>query len=225
MANFDDWLSEQLNRLDIDAEVYGEYVKGIMGDTEQNIEERVTTVSEILSSALPEEVDLTPFQSGLTDEWTKVEREMAQEQAQKLKAKKDAEEKVLEEEKQKSIAAQQARDEKAKSKKKLSREELALREKVLQEYGFEEESAFDENGHFVSTGPSSTGRASAENDESGGNRNKQLVKDHQKQQREISKTQHEQKVKRDKELLVKDKARKEARKKKTVKKEKQRGCG
>ena len=47
----DEWLSTELNKLDLDIDVYGEYVQGIMSDEEMEWNERVESVMNLVSSA------------------------------------------------------------------------------------------------------------------------------------------------------------------------------
>jgi len=51
-GDFAAWLAGRLEALDLDPDVYVEYVGGIMSDTDQNLEERGSAVTELLSGAL-----------------------------------------------------------------------------------------------------------------------------------------------------------------------------
>lgn len=47
--NFDRWLSEQLEKLEADVEVFSPYIKGIL-DTDETIQEKKESLEEVLSS-------------------------------------------------------------------------------------------------------------------------------------------------------------------------------
>ena len=133
---------------------------------------------------------------------------------------------LLEQGKQEAEAARLAKLEKQKEKESRSMGDVHMRERVLNEYGFTELSSMDENGNvtYISE-EQATGGSSRAIEGVAENSNRGRVRAAQAAERLQSKQEHEKKVAREKDLLMKDKARKEARKKKTVKREKQRGCG
>ena len=47
----DEWLCTELSKLNLDHDIYGEYVKGIMSDNDVELDERIENVMQILSGA------------------------------------------------------------------------------------------------------------------------------------------------------------------------------
>ena len=52
---FDAWLSARLGALDLDADVYAEYVSGILADEDMPLDERAEQASQLVAAALDEE--------------------------------------------------------------------------------------------------------------------------------------------------------------------------
>ncbi|CAK4081615.1 unnamed protein product [Aphanomyces euteiches] len=216
---FETWLCSRLNELSIDSEVYGEYVTGIVADKETDLEERCSTAVDVLRAVVEDETSLDTLAGEIQAQWIAQEQEL-----EKLKIQELEEEKVrLQAEKQEELKLvelnEQKEAEKAQARLHMSKEEIYQREKLLREYGAVGDSEFDEDGNVIFKGQKST------EDVTVVNTNRTQGKIAQQEMREKMKKEHEAKVKREKELLEADRLRKDKAKKRTQKREKQRGAG
>ncbi|KDO21319.1 hypothetical protein SPRG_13210 [Saprolegnia parasitica CBS 223.65] len=216
---FDDWLCKRLDELAIDGEVYGEYVRGIVADEDTDLDERCQTAVDVLRAVVEDDAGLAGLDAQIKAKWLEQEDAAAKKAAQsleqaklELEEKKKAELKLVEENERKEA-------EKAQARQHMTREEMLQREKILNEYGAADSSFLDEDGNVIV-------RETKKTEESGPvNTNKTQAKEHQQAIRDKMKKEHDSKVKRDKELLEADRLRKEKAKRRTQKKEKQRGAG
>ncbi|KAG9405889.1 hypothetical protein AC1031_003805 [Aphanomyces cochlioides] len=218
-TSFEAWLCSRLNELSIDSEVYGEYVTGIVADKETDLEERCSTAVDVLRAVVEDETSLDTLAGEIRAQWIAQEQEL-----EKLKIQELQEEKVrLQAEKEEELKLvelnQQKEAEKAQARLHMSKEEILQREKLLREYGAVGDSEFDEDGNVIFKGQKPTEDVAVVNT----NRTQGKIAQHE--MREKMKKEHEAKVKREKELLEADRLRKDKAKKRTQKREKQRGAG
>ncbi|OQR99965.1 hypothetical protein ACHHYP_03778 [Achlya hypogyna] len=219
---FDDWLCKRLNDLAIDGEVYGEYVRGIVADQDSDLDERCGMAVDVLRAVVEDDTVLDGLADQLKAKWLEQEDAAAKQVAASLELeklrieeKKQAELKLVEENERKEA-------EKALARQNMTREEILQREKILNEYGAADSSFMDEDGNVIIR----EAKARGVSEDSGPvNTNKSQAQAHQQNLRDKMKKEHEQKVKRDKELLEADRLRKEKAKRRTQKREKQRGAG
>ncbi|KAH9091483.1 hypothetical protein Ae201684P_011028 [Aphanomyces euteiches] len=214
---FETWLCSRLNELSIDSEVYGEYVTGIVADKETDLEERCSTAVDVLRAVVEDETSLDTLAGEIQAQWIAQEQEL-----EKLKIQELEEEKVrLQAEKQEELKLVELNEQKEaeKAQARLHMYEIYQREKLLREYGAVGDSEFDEDGNVIFKGQKST------EDVTVVNTNRTQGKIAQQEMREKMKKEHEAKVKREKELLEADRLRKDKAKKRTQKREKQRGAG
>ena len=217
--DFEKWLSDSLDSLQLDSEVYVEYVTDIMKDKDEgSVKERTDIVMSILSGATEESLD--EFKNELQIKWDSKEA-VEQKQLEEDKLKKlEVEDKVakaLEKDKLLALEIEKQKAEDAnKSKKELSEEERQARDRLIKQYGFQDDDV-DEDGNPLEGYKDNN----ADDEEGGGNANKAWVTEQNKAKREKLRDEHQKKVIRDKELLARDKMRKEQdkQKKKTVRKE------
>ncbi|KAF0715317.1 hypothetical protein AaE_011356 [Aphanomyces astaci] len=218
-STFDTWLATRLEELSVDSEVYGEYVKGIVADTETELEERCSTAVDILRAVLGDDAALDTMAGELQAKWTEHEIEVVELKAQELEKAK-ARHLVEKMEELKLVELnKQAEADKAQARSHMSKEELQQREKILRDYGAVGDSEFDEDGNVIFKGSQQTEELSAVNT------NRGQGKVAQQELRDKMKKEHDAKVKREKELLEADRLRKDKAQKRTQKREKQRGCG
>ena len=227
------WVRAKVSSLNLDASVYVEYALGLLQDEDMDISERVSSVIAVFTSAAdglvaPAMLDSILDVSKMTHD-VKNLLEAATQQAQKEEAWQLAQKKLqglqLREQQchEAEEAVERAKQVAAARLKSLTREELAAREQLVNEYGFTVMSELDENDRVV---PIKKKKKETTVDEEGPcNTNKARVQQAQIAMRDKMKKQHEEHVKYEKELLAKDRARKDKTKKRTMKKEKQRGCG
>merc|ERR1711920_896696 len=70
MDQFDSWLSDELVKLGVDADVYKDFVKGIIQDDDTEMDERIDAVEELVSSVMEEEGSvLDAFLKVLPTKW------------------------------------------------------------------------------------------------------------------------------------------------------------
>ncbi|RHY85834.1 hypothetical protein DYB26_004300 [Aphanomyces astaci] len=197
--------------------VYGEYVKGIVADTETELEERCSTAVDILRAVLGDDAALDTMAGELQAKWTEHEIEVVELKAQELEKAK-ARHLVEKMEELKLVELnKQAEADKAQARSHMSKEELQQREKILRDYGAVGDSEFDEDGNVIFKG--------SQQELSAVNTNRGQGKVAQQELRDKMKKEHDAKVKREKELLEADRLRKDKAHKRTQKREKQRGCG
>ncbi|RHY07151.1 hypothetical protein DYB25_009731 [Aphanomyces astaci] len=197
--------------------VYGEYVKGIVADTETELEERCSTAVDILRAVLGDDAALDTMAGELQAKWTEHELEVVELKAQELEKAK-ARHLVEKMEELKLVELnKQAEADKAQARSHMSKEELQQREKILRDYGAVGDSEFDEDGNVIFKG--------SQQELSAVNTNRGQGKVAQQELRDKMKKEHDAKVKREKELLEADRLRKDKAQKRTQKREKQRGCG
>mmetsp|Transcript_13327 Transcript_13327/g.20305 ORF Transcript_13327/g.20305 Transcript_13327/m.20305 type:complete len:227 (+) Transcript_13327:276-956(+) len=220
---FNEWLVSKLESLSLDSEVYCEYVSGIMGDSDMDLNERAETVKNLIVSALEDDdpdqkVESLPEE--LVKQWeSKQEADKAQEEAQALAKREELERK---QEEDRRMAKENSEKLEAASKVEMSREERRERERLLNAYAYAEND-FDEDGNItskvISAGDDDLGAMV------GANTNKQRVQEEAQVQRVKAKAAHEAQQKRNKEQQMREKEQKEKKKERTQKKEKRRGCG
>ncbi|CEG41266.1 uncharacterized protein PHALS_11624 [Plasmopara halstedii] len=225
------WVRDKVSLLNLDASVYVDYALGLLQDQDESISERVNSVISVFMGAAD---GLVP--QHVLDEILDVEKmtqdvekllQLKEEEMQKA-SELELEEKTLKDlqlrEKQREEAEEAARQEKQKAAdryKNMTRKEMMAREQLVNEYGLLSLSEFDEDGNVVKV----KDRDKTIDDIGPSNSNRQRAQEAQNSLREKMKKEHEKKVKYEKELLAKDKARNDKTKKRTMKKEKQRGCG
>jgi hypothetical protein len=69
MAHFDLWLGEKLDSLGLDAEVYLEYLTGILSDDAETLESKAESLTGIIQGATGGEQDST-FVLEMCERWT-----------------------------------------------------------------------------------------------------------------------------------------------------------
>eukprot|EP00903_Cladosiphon_okamuranus_P016644 g15350.t1 len=228
-ADFDTWLVDKLDALGLDAEVYGGYVSGIMGDEDNPQEERLDSVIEILSGAAEEEASLDDFRSSLKEKWeVRVGLEKKEKEAVKAAKLREMESKKEEERRQVEEADKERRA-KAEKKGERSAEELAERARLLGEYGYDSDPV-DEEGNPLppEEGADGEGGVSSAADSLeeayGKNLNKERVRQEVAAKRDAIKKSHHATALQNKIALEADKMRKEMAKnaRKTTKGERKR---
>ncbi len=229
MAAFD--LTAELTKLSLDTDVYEGYVTGIMDDEDAgSLEERVEAVLEILRGATEGLQDLTSFAATLTTQWqASKDAEAAQAASLKDAGKEEEVRRYQERLEQDKKAAQEEEVRQAEELRARNRGDRAAardREALLNKYSFDAGNMVDEEGNLVATaGGGKKGAGGNEADEVlgsllGSNSNKAQVEAAARAVRDKAKAEHAKKVIREKELLLKDKMKKEAEKRRTQKKEK-----
>lgn len=194
-------------------------------DEETPLEERIETVMGVLGTATEEDQDLASFAEGLGAYWR---RKAAAAKVHAGGPSADQAKEVLafqarlEAEKQAAEAAARRAAEELQQRTR-DRQESRGREVLLNKYGFDAD-CVDEDGNVVASA-SGCGADAELGAVFGGNANKAQVAEAAKAQREAAKAQHAKKVAREKGLLLQQKVKKEAEKRRTQKREKQRGCG
>ncbi|CAM9416036.1 unnamed protein product, partial [Scytosiphon promiscuus] len=233
-TSFDTWLVEKLDTLGLDAEVYGGYVTGIMGDEDNPEEERVDSVMEILSGAAEEETGLDEFRSALKERW-EVRSARARPRRDSLLAARRRPSwqqqhcSALPEERRQVEEADKARKAKAAKVVQRSAEERAERARLLGEYGYDSDPV-DEEGNPLppeegAEGEPGTSAASDSLGEAyGKNLNKEWVRQEIAAKRDAIKKTHHATALQNKIALEADKMRKEMAKnaRKTTKGERKR---
>ncbi|CBJ30946.1 hypothetical protein Esi_0226_0020 [Ectocarpus siliculosus] len=227
-SSFDTWLVDKLDALGLDAEVYGGYVTGIMGDEDNPQEERIESVIEILSGAAEEDNDLGEFRSALNERWDmKVEHEEKEKEAAKAAKQKEMDSKK-EEERRQVEEADKARRAKADKRVQRSAEEQAERARLLGEYGYDSDPV-DEEGNPLPPEEGGDGEGGSSAGDSlgeayGKNLNKERVREEVAAKREAIKKTHHATALQNKIALEADKMRKEMAKnaRKTTKGERKR---
>lgn len=241
-------------------QVYTAYIEGIMSEDDVSLEERIESVLGFLKAATEE--DLSSFGEELKALWT-AKLNQATQTAAEADAKKGeymkAQQERLDAEKQVALEEQQRQAEEIFARQQ-NRAEVRGREALLNKYGFDTD-AVDEEGNVIAAlnAPTADYELGAM---LGSNANKAQVQEAARAQREKAKDEHAKKVAREKELLLKQKMKKEVsdllstclsigvfncrsypfeyfskdsykipciptqmEKKRTMKREKQRGCG
>jgi hypothetical protein len=198
-------------------------------DDEGELDERVESVVGVLSSTTEE--PLEGFAEELKRHW--LQREAAEEAARGAGPTAEQAKEVqafqarLAKEVQAAEEAARAAELQMQQRQRGDRTEARGREAILNKYGFDAD-AVDEDGNLVASASSGGGGSGVDAELGamlGTNANKAQVAEAARIQRLQAKLQHEKKVEREKELLAKQKMKKEMEKRRTQKKEKQRGCG
>ncbi|KAI9914983.1 hypothetical protein PsorP6_006971 [Peronosclerospora sorghi] len=225
------WVKGKVSCLNLDASVYVEYALSLLQDEDMDIPERVTNVIAVFSGAadglvakeiLDRTLDASKMIQDVENFLQAEQYESEQNKEMELAEKKLKEVELREKERQEAEEAAERERRKAGERfKNMTREEIAAREQFISEYGFTVMSEFDEEGNVVKIKDKEKGSE----DVGPMNSNKLRVQEAQNAMRVKMKVEHEKKVKHEKELLAKDKARKDKAKKRTMKREKQRGCG
>ncbi|XP_006818362.1 coiled-coil domain-containing protein 43-like [Saccoglossus kowalevskii] len=213
MDGFDVWLSDKLARLEIDQEVFGTYITGILETDDSSYDDKTDALVGILSEIAEESVQETCEE--ILKKW---------DESQKLAIIKNEEAKALEKEaKEQAFTALLEKHTSSVTKKEVSAEEKKRKEALLAQYaelsdGEEDEDVEDsvEDCAYLKENNSSIFK----------NTNKDDIKDAEKAKREKSKMEHEKKKERDKLQREKDKQkvidRKDKEKKRTQKQERRR---
>ena len=230
MADFHDWLIAKLNSLSVDAEAFGEYAEGIMTDADTPLEERCEAASAIIEGSIedPDAVDTSNLASELGAAWEKhqaakqssVLAQAAEQQS--LAAKRAADD--VEAAKQAAVEAEK----KERAKSQLSKEDRKARHQLLNQYGveLEGEDVFDEEGNIRKD--QKAGGAAGPVDALATpfvNPNKAMEKAAAVRQREVAKTEAAKQKAAIKTMQAAEKAKKEKKKEKTVKRERRAGRG
>ncbi|ELR20021.1 uncharacterized protein ACA1_113660 [Acanthamoeba castellanii str. Neff] len=207
-AAFHAWLCDALSRVKLEDEAY----VGILKEDTYQPDEKKDAVLEFLASSSEE--DLTAFGDELMAHWNKIEDAKNAEQEEKKKQ---------ETEQLKAVQLQQQKEREEKAKQRaaehqLSKEERLKRRELLERYGYQIETT-DEHGDIVLTENLCDVQDTADVEQ---NDNVSKIVQESQAQREKAREKHQQKVLREKELLLKDQEKKEKRKRKTEKREKRR---
>ncbi|CAM9149865.1 unnamed protein product [Pylaiella littoralis] len=230
ISGFDTWLVDKLDALGLDAEVYGGYVTGIMGDEDNPQEERIDSVIEILSGAAEEDTNLDDFRSSLKQRWeVKLGLEQEVEEAAKAAKQKEMDSRKEEERRQVEEADKQRR---AKAEKIVMRSaaEKAERDRLLGEYGYDSDPV-DEEGNPLppeegGDGEGAVGSSAGDSlgEAYGQNLNKERVRQEVAAKRDAIKKTHHATALQNKIALEADKMKKEMAKnaRKTTKGERKR---
>jgi len=191
MAVFDTWLSEKLNSLSIDEEVYSDYLKSVLD--EEDAETQQESLTEILSGVI--EVGATEVADEIIQAWRK----------QDANAEPAAEEAPLElNANLKALIEQQGQQENTKTIHKKKDGDEYLRQKLLAQYGeVSDEEDEDDGSSDEESAPSEFVNVNA-----------QAVAEKGAAEREKAKKAAAEKKILDKANLQKDKAKKDERKEK-----------
>eukprot|EP01134_Creolimax_fragrantissima_P002690 CFRG2690T1 len=208
MVSFETWLKTHLDTVGLGDDEFVEYIVNILEEESLTRDDKVDSVTSFLESAanVPEE-----FSKHIMNKWD--ENASTENQTSTKLEETDAFSSAF-----KGLAVTETIDlpqDKDKPKKifkeTLSAEDRAMRQAILAQYGNVSESDEDDNSGSESVGV---------------NANKMAVKNAERTQREESKKTHDDKVKRDKMDLAKDKEskaeKKEKRRAATVKQERRR---
>jgi len=210
------WVTDKVARLQLDASVYVEYALGLLQDEDMDVAERVESVIAVFSGAadglvsqetLDQELDASTMAQDVERLLQAEQRQEAQQEELELARKKLKDMQIREQQQQEAQQAAEREKQKAADRlKNMTREEIAAREQLISEYGFTVMSEFDEEGNVVKIKDKE--KASKE-DAGPANSNRQRVQQAQNAMRDKMKKEHDKKVKYEKELLAKDKARKD----------------
>ncbi|KAJ1936185.1 hypothetical protein FBU59_005139 [Linderina macrospora] len=208
------YLKSELSKHGIDDEAIIEYCVGLLDDETMETDEKQEAIAGYLEAVT--EQDLSDLISTALTKTTiaQQEAELAAQAAaqQKLNRALELEKAELEKD------AQEARDPVA--TRQLTMEERRQREKLLMTYGFDvPEIVENANGEAEIVYREATAGTDMGVER---NLNAQIVADKERAVRETSRAAHLKKVEREKELLEKDRLRKEKEKRRTAKKEKRR---
>ncbi|GMF23175.1 unnamed protein product [Phytophthora fragariaefolia] len=232
-AKMEEWVHAKVALLGLDASAYVEYALGLLQDEDMDVSERVASVAAVFAGAADGLVEPAELQAALDEQemardvtrLLQAAQQQSQQQQELELAQKQLRDLQLRERQRQEAehAAQREKQQAAERLKNMTREQIAAREQLISEYGFTVMSEFDEEGNVVKI--KDKDRSAAAADAGPANSNRLRVQQAQSAMRDKMKKEHEKKIKYEKELLAKDKARKDKTKKRTMKREKQRGCG
>jgi len=187
--SFDDWLVEKFTSLNLDQDVYLDYVKSILDDSESDNEELKESLSDILSGVL--ESGAFEISSEIVDIWNKSKVQDVTSNGRDC-LKKDS---------IKALINQKTQEQQTKFLSKKSKNvDNELKQQLLAQYG------------EVSDGEESDDDSEDEVPSTFVNVNAKMVTDKQQQEREKAKKESAEKKVSDKMNLAKDKAKKDDRK-------------
>ncbi|KAI9502307.1 hypothetical protein GGI25_006127 [Coemansia spiralis] len=206
------YLEQELNNVGIDDTAIIEYCTGILEDTSADPEEKLEAIVGYLEAV--SEADFTTIVKQAIDKASEESAEKKKKMQAVAKAKYGQ---ALEEERQELQRDAQERIDIV--KKQLSAEERRQRERLLSAYGGEGMEIVDRpdgEAEIVYKGMEKSREGIVQNS------NTQMVLDRERAQRETNKLAHQKKVEKEKELLERDRLKKEKEKQRTMKKEKRR---
>ncbi|KAJ1731755.1 hypothetical protein LPJ72_003771 [Coemansia sp. Benny D160-2] len=211
------YLDEKLRALGIDDAAIIEYCTGILEDTTTEAEDKQEAILGYLEAV--SEADF----SGVVREAifrlsaasAEKEREQQAEARERLGQALEAEKREL----QDVMAANPARDA---VRREMTMEERRRREQLLSKYDLNDVEIVERPDGEAEIVYRGGGASEKTHDTPVRNSNVQLVLDKEKALRESSRAAHEEKVRKDKELLERDRLKKEKEKRRTMKKEKRR---
>ncbi|XP_070533091.1 coiled-coil domain-containing protein 43-like [Ptychodera flava] len=211
-SSFDVWLSAKLSKLNIDQEVFGSYITGILETDDSSHEDKTEDLVSFFSEITEDGVEDTCRE--IISKWNETQKEKEVE-AEKLKA----EEKAANDQ---AVANLMEKHATSIVKKELSNEERQRKAALLKQYGdVSEEEESDDNGDGNDVGAFPNQDSSLFK-----NTNKTDVTSKERAKRDKAKQDHEKKKERDKLQREKDKQkaldRKEKEKKRTQKQERRR---
>ncbi|KAG5182674.1 hypothetical protein JKP88DRAFT_263064 [Tribonema minus] len=212
---FSAWLEETLEGLELDGPTYAVYVTGIMGEAEDDVEQRADNVCGLLSGATDE--DLGDFRAALIRRWDAREGAAQALAAAQAAARAAALREASDKERAELERAQREKSARAAADAARSEGQRAQRERLLAEYGYDEDFV-DEDGNVLAV-PRENDAAALGVER---NMNKAHIAEVAKAKREAAKAAHEAKVARDKEQQAREKAKREMAKARTVKQERKR---
>ncbi|XP_016302497.1 coiled-coil domain-containing protein 43-like isoform X1 [Sinocyclocheilus anshuiensis] len=198
VREFENWLNERLDSLEVDREVYGAYILGVLQE-EENGEEQKDALQGILSAFLEEDT-LEEVCQQILKQWTECSRSAVK------GTQGDAEVQAIASliEKQAQIVVKQ---------KEVSEEAKKRKEALLAQYAH----VTDEEDEDDEEEPAAVGIPSEKSPALFKNTNVEDVLDHRKQQRDQAREDAEKKKEQDKMQREKDKLAKQERKDKEKK--------
>jgi len=189
MADFDTWLTEKMRSLNLDEEVYSDYLKSVL-DESDDVEEMKESLSDILSGVL--ENNVPEIADELIKVWRKnqtVDNEVT-------------EESTHHDDNIRALIGHQTQQEQLKfANKKSKNVDHELKRKLLAQYGEVSDGDEEDESDDDETSPSEFVNVNA-----------QAVIEKSQQEREKAKREFEEKKQQDKFNLAKDKQKKEERK-------------
>jgi hypothetical protein len=199
-SQFKIWLSETLDKMEVDSEVYTDYCAGIMESEESSIEENAKTTVELLSSLTD---DASPdFEHVLIEQWMKSQNRGGGGGG----GGGDHDVKKVEKEESDDIVSKTLRESRASKRKEAIETSKLERKRLVEELGLDD--------YMYVVGEDVLGDIESEKTAqsiSAENANRRRVEQERRKKREIQKKKSKAKKERDKADLARDKARKEKR--------------
>ncbi|XP_032829409.1 coiled-coil domain-containing protein 43 [Petromyzon marinus] len=202
-SDFAPWLSRRLEAMQVEAEVYGSYLAGILGEEDDSDEEKEEAMRAVLSAVVAEEDSLDSICREILRKWREMDH-LSKERRRLLNGSRD-EVQVLA-----SMIEQQAQL--VVQPREVTREERQRKEALLAQYATVEEAEDEESEETEGATAAKPAGVTDKSKSLFRNTNAETVAEKQRLQREQAREDSQRKKEQDKTQREKDKVQKQEKK-------------